>query len=94
MAVAALVCALMAGPVGIVLGHIARRQIKQSGESGWTLTTAALVIGYVSTGLALAVVLIAVLVIVFAANRTYEPEPISAPVFTHVVTSSVPIGLN
>ncbi|MFB9777286.1 DUF4190 domain-containing protein [Brevibacterium otitidis] len=32
--------------VGIVLGHIAKRQIKRTGESGDALATAGLVVGY------------------------------------------------
>jgi Domain of unknown function (DUF4190) len=45
-AIAALVFALLFAPVGIVLGHIARGQIKRTGEGGRGLATAALIIGW------------------------------------------------
>jgi hypothetical protein len=48
-AIAALVCSLVFAPLGIVLGHIARGQIRRSGEGGRGLATAALIIGYLFT---------------------------------------------
>jgi hypothetical protein len=53
MAILALVLALVFAPAGIICGHIAKRQIAQSGEEGSGLATAGLVIGYVSVGLGL-----------------------------------------
>lgn len=55
MAIASLVCSLVglatciSAPVGIVLGHIARRQIRQTGEGGSGMATAGLWIGYILT---------------------------------------------
>jgi hypothetical protein len=46
MAIAALVMALVFFPLGIVLGHVARGQIKRTGEGGKGLATAALILGY------------------------------------------------
>jgi peptidyl-prolyl cis-trans isomerase B (cyclophilin B) len=46
MAIAALVLAFVFFPLGIVLGHLARGQIKRSGEGGRGLATAALILGY------------------------------------------------
>ncbi len=52
LAVASLVCSLaglitcIGAPIGVVLGHIAKNQIKTSGEEGDGLATAGLVIGY------------------------------------------------
>ena len=46
LAIAALVLSFVFWPAGIISGHIARRQITRSGESGDGLATAALVIGY------------------------------------------------
>lgn len=37
--------------VGIILGHIAKSQIKRTGESGDTMATWALIVGYVLVGL-------------------------------------------
>lgn len=51
MAIVALVTSLVFGPLGIVFGHIALSQIKQTGEAGNGLAIAGLVIGYVSAAL-------------------------------------------
>jgi Domain of unknown function (DUF4190) len=50
MAILSLVFAFVFAPVGIVLGHLAKRQIRQTGEQGSGLATAGLVISYVITG--------------------------------------------
>jgi hypothetical protein len=55
LAIASLACSLgglitcLSAPVGIVLGHIARRQIRETGEQGEGLATAGLWIGYILT---------------------------------------------
>lgn len=46
-AIAALVFSLLFAPAGIVLGYMARSQIKRTGEGGRGLATAALIIGWV-----------------------------------------------
>lgn len=57
LAVAALVCSLaglvtlISAPVGAVLGHLALRQITQSGEEGTSLAKAAIWVGWIITGL-------------------------------------------
>lgn len=51
MAILALVFGVLFAPVGIVLGHVARRQIRERGEDGDTLALVGLIIGYVQTGL-------------------------------------------
>jgi uncharacterized membrane protein len=51
MAILSLVFAFVFSPVGIVLGHIARRQLRTSGEQGAGLATAGLILSYVFTGL-------------------------------------------
>jgi hypothetical protein len=59
LAIASLVCSLgglatcISAPVGIVLGHIAKRQIRETGEQGDGLATAGLWVGYILTGLGL-----------------------------------------
>ncbi|MEV4513502.1 DUF4190 domain-containing protein [Dactylosporangium sp. NPDC049525] len=47
MAVAALVCAVLLPPFGILMGHIAWAQTRRTNERGHGLALAALVIGYV-----------------------------------------------
>ena len=56
-AIAALIFALLLPPVGIILGHIARGQIKRTGEGGRGLASAGLIIGYILTLVPIAVVL-------------------------------------
>lgn len=50
MAILSLVFAFVFAPAGIVLGHMAKKQIKERGEEGDGLATAGLVISYVITG--------------------------------------------
>ncbi|WP_434742584.1 DUF4190 domain-containing protein [Micromonospora sp. SH-82] len=49
LALLSLIFAFVFSPVGIVLGHMAKRQIRQSGEQGNGLATVGLVLGYVFT---------------------------------------------
>ncbi|MFK3985435.1 DUF4190 domain-containing protein [Micromonospora sp. NPDC050397] len=51
LAILSLVFAFVFAPAGIVLGHVARRQIRQSGEQGSGLATAGLVLSYLFTAL-------------------------------------------
>ncbi|WP_018351525.1 DUF4190 domain-containing protein [Longispora albida] len=51
MAILSLVFAFVFAPVGIVLGHMAKKQIAQTGEDGDGLATAGLVCSYIFTGL-------------------------------------------
>jgi Domain of unknown function (DUF4190) len=74
LAVAALVCGvaqIMAGPLtgipAIILGHIARSRIRQTGEQGAGLALAGLILGYV--GLVLFIILV-IAVIAIASSVT------------------------
>jgi hypothetical protein len=57
MAIAALVCSLaglltfISAPVGAVLGHVARKQIRAKGEQGEGMALAGIIIGWAVTGL-------------------------------------------
>lgn len=77
LAIASLICSLaglvtcISAPVGIVLGHVARRQIRQSGEDGAGLATAGMVVGYVVTALGVLVLGFYLLVaVIFATHST------------------------
>jgi hypothetical protein len=59
MAIAALILVLVFYPVGIILGHVAHRQIKRTGEGGRGLATAALVIGYLQVAVTVGVIAVA-----------------------------------
>ncbi|PZF97192.1 DUF4190 domain-containing protein [Micromonospora deserti] len=53
LAILSLVLAFVFAPAGIVLGHLAKRQIRTTGEEGDQLATWGLILSYVFTGLGL-----------------------------------------
>ncbi|MGC5017079.1 DUF4190 domain-containing protein [Micromonospora sp. DT47] len=65
MAILSLVFAFVFSPVGIVFGHIAKKQIRRTGEQGNGLATAGLVLSYIFTILG---ILWIIFVFVVAAN--------------------------
>lgn len=69
LAILALVFGVVVPIAGIICGHIARRQIKQTGEGGDGLALAGLTIGYALTGFTILVIVFyfARLLIVFSA---------------------------
>ncbi|MFD0203962.1 MULTISPECIES: DUF4190 domain-containing protein [Saccharothrix] len=76
MAIAALITAFLFSPAGIVLGVVARKQIRRTGEEGWGMATAGLIIGVVLTVLwVLAVVLWVVLVVWLYREAANLPTP-------------------
>lgn len=56
LAIAALISSFFVSLLGVILGHIALSQIKTTGEGGRGMAIAALVIGYVSMGLAVIII--------------------------------------
>jgi hypothetical protein len=68
MAIAALILAFVFYPVGIVLGHVARGQIKRTGEGGKGLATAALILGYLQLAVMVGVVLVAAILVALGAH--------------------------
>jgi hypothetical protein len=75
LAVASLVCGIaqiLVGPLSgipaIILGHVARSRISQTGEQGAGLALAGLILGYV--GLVLTVILVIALIAAFSAVST------------------------
>ena len=77
MAIASLVLALaglgcgITAPIGAVLGHVARRQIRSTGESGDGMALAGIIIGWIITGLM--VLWIGLLVVGFATAVGSDP---------------------
>lgn len=53
LAILALVFAFVFAPAAIVLGACARRQIRRTGEEGWGLATAGMIVGIVFTVISL-----------------------------------------
>ncbi|WP_197373484.1 peptidylprolyl isomerase [Mycolicibacterium baixiangningiae] len=71
-AVAALVCAFLFAPLGIVFGHLSLSQIKRTGEDGRGLALAGLIIGYVMTALTIVVVVFGLLFLVALAQSVSQ----------------------
>ena len=68
MAIAALILVFVFFPLGIVLGHVARGQIKRKGEGGRGLATAALIIGYLQVVAIVAVLGVVVVLVALGAQ--------------------------
>jgi hypothetical protein len=72
MAILALVMAFVFAPAGLVLGVVARKQIRQSGEEGDGLALAGIIVGGLAT--ALFVLFIVFMVVAFsAATNSFGP---------------------
>jgi Domain of unknown function (DUF4190) len=69
MAILSLVFAFVFAPLAIVFGHMAKKQIKQTGEGGDGLATAGLVMGYIFTGLAVLLCCVYGIIFVVAINE-------------------------
>jgi hypothetical protein len=63
LAILALVFGIGGGILGIVFGHLARAQIRRSGEQGWGLATAGLVLGYIGVGASVLIAIVYVVII-------------------------------
>lgn len=74
LAIAALVSSLLGfmlcvtAPVGAILGHVAQKQIRETGEGGDGLAKAAIIVGWILTGLAALVAVFYVVVFVLIAT--------------------------
>jgi hypothetical protein len=72
------------GLIAVITGHVARQQIKTSGEAGGNLALVGLIVGYIAIGLTLLFIAtyIAFFVFVFAftfTHATASPMPTAAP---------------
>ena len=68
MAIAAFVMVFVFFPVGIVLGHVARGQIKRTGEGGKGLATAALILGYLQIAVIVGILGVAAILVAAGAQ--------------------------
>ncbi|WP_229402755.1 DUF4190 domain-containing protein [Micromonospora okii] len=72
LAVAALVLALVGlascitAPIGAIMGHVAMKQIRQTGEAGEGMAKAAIIVGWILTGLLALLIIFYIVVIVIA----------------------------
>jgi hypothetical protein len=69
MAILALVLAFVFAPAGLILGIIARKQIRQTGEEGSGLALAGIIVGGIAT--ALFVLMFILMIVAFAAASSY-----------------------
>ena len=68
LAIVALVLAFVFAPAGLVLGVVARRQIRETGEEGDGLALAGIVIGAIGTALAVLGIVLAFLALATVAG--------------------------
>jgi hypothetical protein len=72
LAIAALVLSLVGvascitAPIGAILGHVAQKQIRQTGEGGEGMAKTAIIVGWILTGLLVLLIAFYVVVIVLA----------------------------
>ncbi len=88
-AIASLICGIIqfvgvlpAGIIAIVLGHVARREIRRTGEDGYGMAKAGLILGYV--GVVLSIILVIVFLVLAVKVSTSmsgvgSPVPASGP---------------
>ncbi len=60
------------GPVGAILGHVARRQIRERAQEGDAMALAGIIIGWIAAALGLLAVAAIVIFFIWAAN---QPTP-------------------
>lgn len=83
LAIAALVCGVaqvflwfLAAIPAVVLGHMARKQIRQTGEQGDGMALAGLILGYIGLALTVLFVILIVIIAVSAAHSgNFNPGP-------------------
>ncbi|GAB4048895.1 DUF4190 domain-containing protein [Catellatospora paridis] len=68
--------ALLLGPLGAILGHVARRKIRESGEEGDGMALTGIIVGWIATALGFLIIAGIVALIVFSeSNPGYYAEP-------------------
>ena len=63
---------LVAGPVGAILGHVARRQVRERDQQGEGMAMAGIIVGWIATALGALVVAAIVIFVIWAGN---QPDP-------------------
>ena len=90
MAIVALVSSLVFAPLGIIFGHIARGQIKRTGEGGAGLALAGLIIGYVFTIISIVVITLVMIGVFMAVKEVHDHTPTftDTPTTTYYIPST------
>src|SRR5829696_5794710 len=73
MAILSLVLAFVFAPAGLILGIIARRQIRQTGEDGDTLALAGIIVGGIVTAIFVLLILFWIIAFASLANGSFGP---------------------
>lgn len=74
LAIVALVLSLVGftscitAPIGAIMGHVARRQIRETGEQGEGMAKAAIIVGWILTALLVAGIIFYIVMIAIAIN--------------------------
>ncbi len=76
MAILSIIFAFVFWPLGIVFGHIAKGQIRRTGESGGGLASAGLILGYIFGALSLILCALWVILVVFVSTH---PDVLPTP---------------
>lgn len=67
------------GPVGAVMGHVSRKQIRERGEGGEGMAMAGIIIGWIALAIGLAIIAAMVFFVWWAINEA--PPPTDSPTF-------------
>jgi MFS family permease len=67
------------GIVGAILGHVSRKQIRERGEGGGGMAMAGIVVGWISTALAVIIGGLIVALFVWAVNQPTPTDPYPYP---------------
>lgn len=62
------------GAIGAILGHVARRQIRDSGEAGGEMALAGIIVGWVATGLFVIAAIAGIIFFVILVNSVEDYE--------------------
>jgi len=86
--IALVLCSGLPGIIGAIMGHVARKQVRERGEEGDGFALAGIIVGWIGFGLALVGIAVVVFVFVIAAStvNSYEP-PTPAPTYSWLLLS-------
>jgi hypothetical protein len=73
MAILALVMAFVFAPAGLILGIVARKQIRQTGEDGEGLALAGMIVGGIFTAIFVLLIVFWIIAIVAIGNGSFGP---------------------
>jgi hypothetical protein len=63
---------LVIGPVGAILGHVARRQVRERDQQGEGMAMAGIILGWIAAALGLLIVIAIVIFFIWVGN---QPDP-------------------